>query len=536
MKNLKYADSTNRFQLLMSTLLLIMLAAFFFSCKEKAEEIETDLRPNILWIYLEDTAPLLSSYGTTLIATPHIDSLAQAGVLYKNAFMPAPVCSAARSSIITGTMATTFGAHNHHSSRTKQSAIPLPENLKTIPEVFKQAGYFTFNNGKDDYNFVYKRSDLYSQEYKVHPLYGKSGVHLDLATLNDKQPFFGQIQLYGGKEIFADSFKGNVKTPVDRSKIKLPPYLPDHPVIIEEYANHLDVIQLTDEKVGDIITQLKDNNLLDNTIVFFFSDHGMRITRNKQFLYDGGLHVPLIIADFTKRNKNIPAGTVNSDLINGLDLGTSSLALADIQIPNTMEGKNMFGDAEKREYVISTRDRCDFTIDRIRSVRSKEYKYIRNFMTDRPYTQPTYMDIDGIEFVQVMHKLHKDAKLSPVQDRFMSSERPAEELYNLIEDPFELNNLAANPEYSDVLKKYTDVLDKWIVNTDDKGQYPENEEGLKLMLGIWGENCINPEYGPIKKKYPNLAGSLFYLKSEPSKLIGTSPVEDPLFDMDLLRE
>ncbi len=536
MKPMQNANKSNRLKFLISTMLPVLLAVFFFSCKEKAQEIETDLRPNILWIYLEDTAPLLSSYGTTLIATPHIDSLAQAGVLYKNAFMPAPVCSAARSSIITGTMATTFGAHNHHSSRTKQSAIPLPDNLKTIPEVFINAGYFTFNNGKDDYNFVYKRSDLYSQEYKVHPLYGKSGVHIDLATLNDKQPFFGQIQLYGGKEIFSDSFKDNIKTPVDRSKIKLPPYLPDHPAIIEEYANHLDAIQITDEKVGDIISQLKDNNLLDNTIVFFFSDHGMRITRNKQFLYDGGLHVPLIIADFTKRNKNIPAGTVNSDLINGLDLGTSSLALADIQIPNTMEGKNMLGDADKREYVISTRDRCDFTIDRIRSVRSKEYKYIRNFMTDRPYTQPTYMDVDGIEFVQVMHKLHMDAKLSPVQDRFMSSERPDEELYNLIEDPFELNNLAANPEYSDLLKKYADVLDKWIVNTDDKGQYPENEEGLKLMLGIWGENCINPEYDLIKKKYPNLAGSLFYLKSEPSKLIGTSPVEDPLFDMDLLRE
>jgi len=146
------------------------------------------------------------------------------------------------------------------------------------------------------------------------------------------------------------------------------------------------------------------------------------------------------------------------------------------------------------------------------------------------------MDVEGIEFVQVMHKLHKDAKLSPAQDRFMSSERPAEELYDINEDPYELNNLAANPEYGDVLSDYAAILEKWIKETDDKGQYPENVEGLKFMLGIWGENCINPEYGPIKKKYPNLAGSLFYLKSEPSKLIDSSPEEDPMFDMDLLRE
>lgn len=513
---------------------LYAICCFVLSSCQKKEELPAE-HPNILWIYLEDTAPLMGSYGTTLITTPNIDKLAQNGVIYKNVFMPAPVCSASRSSIITGTMATTFGAHNHHSSRTKQSAIKLPENLKTIPELFKKAGYFTFNNGKDDYNFVYNRRELYSQDFKIHPLYGKSGIHIDLETLKDQQPFFGQIQLYGGKEIFSKSFKDNVKTPVDRSKIQLPPYLPGHPAIIEEYANHLDAIQITDERVGEIIKKLQDNNILENTIVFFFSDHGMRMTRNKQFLYDGGLHVPLIIADFTKSKNYIPAAAKNNDLVSGLDLGTSSLALADIQIPKYMQGKNIFNESEKREYVISTRDRCDFTIDRIRSVRSKEFKYIRNFMTDRPYAQPTYMDVDGIEFVQTMHELHDEKKLNPAQNHFMSEERPAEELYNLKEDPYELINLAANPEYSNELKAYANILDEWIVDTDDKGQYPEDEENLKLMLGIWGEHAVNPEYEPIKKKYPDLAGSLFYLKSEASKVIDSSINEDPLLNLELSR-
>ncbi|SNY94854.1 sulfatase [Flagellimonas pacifica] len=514
-----------------SLLSAVFVIALCISCVNKTQTEEPPQKPNILWVFLEDTAPILSSYGTTLISTPNIDSLAAQGVLYRNVFMPAPVCSASRSSIITGVMSTTTGTHNHHSSRTKESGIYLPDSLKTIPEIFKREGYFTFNNGKDDYNFMYNRRDLYTQDYRMHPLYGKNGIHIDLATLQNKQPFFGQIQLYGGKEIFSKSFKDNIETPVDRSSIELPPYLPQHPAIIEEYANHLDAIQITDKKVGNIIKDLRNNNLLKNTIVFFFSDHGMRITRNKQFLYDGGLHVPLIIADFTKNFKKLPEGVTNNELISGLDLGTSSLALANIDIPSYMEGKNIFSDSFQREYVISTRDRCDFTIDRIRSVRSKKFKYIRNFKTDRPYTQPTYMDFDGIEFVKVMHQLHDEKKLDSVQEVFMSDKRPAEELYDLEKDPFELHNLANIPEYVNIREKYAGILKDWISETDDKGQFPEDEENLKLMLGIWGKYAANPEYDVLRNKYPDLPGSLVHLKTASSVVIDSTFTEEPILEL-----
>ena len=500
-----------------SYLLLALTSILFLTvCNNQPKETP---KPNILWIYLEDTSPLLGCYGTTIITTPNIDELAKKGTLYTNAIMPAPVCSASRSSIITGVMSTTLGLHNHHSSRTEAAAIHLPKTIKTIPELFKQAGYFTFNNGKDDYNFHYDRKDLYSQPYKMHPLYGKSGTHLPLETLTNKTPFFGQIQLRGGKEIFASTFKEKVKSRVDRSKIVLPPYLPDHPSIIEEYANHLDAIQLTDERVEDIMTQLRANGLLDNTIVFFFSDHGMRLTRHKQFLYEGGIHVPLIIADFRDK-PTLKAGTTNEDLISGIDLGVSSLALAGIPIPNYMEGKNMF-DKENlaREYVISTRDRCDFTIDRIRSVRTKDYKYIRNFMTDRPYTQTTYMDVDKVEFVSVMKDLYQTNQLNEAQSRFFSTDRPSEELYDLKADPFELNNLAADPNHQAALIKHANILNQWIKATDDKGQYPETSGGLKLMLGIWGKYADNPEYDSLKEAYPDLAGSQFGLKSARWKVV-----------------
>lgn len=481
---------------------------------------DTEARPNILWIYLEDTAPLMGAYGTTIIETPNIDKLAEAGVRYTNVFMPAPVCSPSRSSIITGSMSTTLGLHNHHSSRTDASAIYLPDRYQTIPEVFNEAGYFSFNNGKDDYNFHYDRKDLYDQEYDQHPLYGKRGTRIDLAKLQSKQPFFGQIQLSGGKEIFSSTFKESVETPVDRDLIELPPYLPNHPTIIEEYANHLDAIQITDRKVGQIMEELRKNNLLKNTVVFFFSDHGMRMTRNKQFLYDGGLHVPLIIADFREQDVELQ-GATNDALVSGLDLGTSALALAGIPVPGYMEGVDIFAkDFNGRSYVISTRDRCDFTIDRIRSVRSRRYKYIRNYLTDRPYTQPTYMDVDGIEFVQVMHKLYAENKLDTAQARFFLDERPAEELYDLVNDPYELNNLAGTDGNERLLQEYAGVLDQWVLETDDKGQYPENKEGLKLMLGIWGDHAINPEYEPLRLEYEGLAGSQFGLKSQGWQPVG----------------
>lgn len=482
-----------------------------FSCNME-EEIKT--KPNILWIVLEDTSPLIACYGDSTVSTPNIDNLAQEGVVFSNAFMPAPVCSASRSSMITGIMSTTLGMHNHHSSRTEESAIYLPGNIQTIPEIFKEQGYFTFNNGKDDYNFTYDRRDLYDQDYDYHPLYGKGGVRYKIEELKGKTPFFGQIQLYGGKEIFSSKFDERVRTPINREEVQLPPFLPNHQGIIEEYADHYDAIQITDRRLGEIIEELKQNGLLENTILFFFSDHGMRMTRHKQFLYDGGIHVPLLIADFSK-SQGLKANSVNEDLISGIDLGPISLAMAGIPIPEYIEGKNVLDkELEPREYVISTRDRCDFSIDRIRSVRTKDFKYIRNFKTDRPYMQTSYMDVDGVEFVKVMKQLYEDGELNPVQSRFMSPVRPEEELYDLESDPFELNNLAFDDTYQDKLKEMSGILNDWIIETNDQGQYPEDIDALHLMLGIWGEHAQNPEYDTLRQLYPELPGSLFSYKNQ----------------------
>ncbi len=484
---------------------------------EKIEESK-EVRPNILWIYVEDISPDIGAYGNALANTPHLDEMARQGVRYTNTIMPSPVCSPSRSAMITGVMSTTIGMHNHHSSRTEASAIRLSDTITTIPELFKKAGYYTFNSGKDDYNFWYDRKDLYSGPYYQHPLYGKSAKKSDWNAREDKsQPFFGQIQLKGSKQIFSKTFKDKVITPVDRSLVELPPYYPDVPLVREEWAQYLETMELTDLEVKKTLDQLKADGLLENTVVFFFSDHGMRSLRHKQFLYEGGIRVPFIV--MWKGNPTlVKPGTVNSGLISGLDIGTTSLALAGIEKPAYMEGDNLFApDHKARSYVISTRDRCDFTIDRIRSVRTERFKYIRNFFPNRSYMQPNYRD--EWESTQLLRTLYAGGKLNELQSRIFKNTRPKEELYDLVEDPDEINNLASNSEYKNELERHRNILNDWIIKTDDKGQYPENIENLKYMLGIWDEQAVNKEYDPIRKEFPELAGSLKSKKSAKFELV-----------------
>ncbi len=485
----------------MKYLILLWAALGLWSCNNKAEE---SVPPNILWIYVEDISPDIGCYGNELAVTPRLDQLAAEGVLFTNAISPAPVCSPLRSALITGLMHTTIGVHNHHSSRTQASAIHLPDTISTLPELFKEAGYFTFNSGKDDYNFWYQREDLYSGDYTQHALYGKSGQPIDWKTRTDPdQPFFGQIQLRGGKHVFRD-FSDKITNSVLRDRIEMPPYYPVDSIFVEEWARYLETHQVTDQEVGDILDRLQQDGVLENTVVFFFADHGMRGLRHKQFLYDGGLRVPLIMADFRKVEGAM--GLKNDNLVNLLDISATTLALAGIPLPNYLAGKDLLAeDYQPHEYIISARDRCDFTIDRIRSVRSTQYKYIRNFLTDRPLMQPNYRD--EWESTKYYRKLHEEGQLNNIQAHVFGDRVP-EELYDLVHDPHETVNLIDSPQVKSVLATHRQVLETWIDQTDDQGQYAENEEGLKYMLGIWGEQAVNPEYDQLRESYPGLSGSL----------------------------
>lgn len=484
----------------MNRIVLISLVFSFLVCSMQsviAQEPTGDKPPNILWIYVEDLNPFLSCYGVIENPTPTLDMLAEKGVLFEKAFTPAPVCSAARSAIITGTMPTTFGVHNHHSSRTVEDAIFLPEGVKTIPELFKKAGYHTFNHGKDDYNFIYDRKRLYNDDIGVDFWYTFSGKGDWLAELSPDTRFFGQIQLNGGKWGLSQSYPNMAKdiVPIDRDLVELPPYYPDIPSVKEDWARHYDTARKTDLEVKEIIEKLKSKGLLNNTYVFFFADHGYKGIRHKQFVYDGGIHIPLIVSYFGDSAK-IQQNKRREDLVSGIDIGTTSLALAAIEIPDAMEGRDMFAPNFKRDYIVATRDRCDFSIDRIRAIRSDKFKYILNYMPHRSYTQPSYRDRRP-EFVDIK-KAYEAGELDAIQAKYWLPTKPKEELYDLGNDLHEINNLANDPAYQDQLMQHRAYLNEWKTTYGDKGDEGQNLYSLKFIYDRWGDRCVNEEYEQVK--------------------------------------
>lgn len=443
-------------------------------------------RPNILWIFIEDMSPLIGCYGDPVNTdkTPNIDALAKGGVRFSRCYVPAPVCSPCRSAMITGTYQTTTGLHNHRSSRTKAGAINLPAGITTIPQLFRKHGYLTFNSGKEDYNFVFENSDLYSIK----------GPRRDFGAwrnLPKGKPWFGQIQLAGGK---SNTKKWNDK--VNPDSVTPPPYLPNTALFRKWHAHHYDTVRQTDDDTRKILANLKADDLLENTIIFWFTDHGNNHSlRAKQFCTEAGTHVPLIISGADKR---IRAGSVRNELTSTLDISATSLALAGIQIPSHYDGVDLFSPSfTPREYVISARDRCDYTIDYIRSVRSDRYRYIRNFLTDRPFLQPQYRD--NRDYVVFLRQGHAAGTLPALTDEIFFGPRPREELYDIEQDPHEIKNLASDPAFAKVLEQHRSILAEWQLRTDDKGQYPESDAGLREVLNQWKDKCVNPEYDRVRR-------------------------------------
>ena len=227
--------------------------------------------------------------------------------------------------------------------------------------------------------------------------------------------------------------------------------------------------------------------LYENTVIFFWTDHGMKLYRHKQWLYEGGIRVPMIAS-----GPGIEKGVARKDLVSGIDITATTLALSETPKPNWVEGENLLAKDFKRNYVVSARDRCAVAIERVRAVTTQRFKYLKNFMTDRPFMQPQYRD--DSDYVEDARELYKEGKLDAAQSFSWAPERVAEELYDLKKDPFEINNLAADPAHAKQLERHRKILTRWIKKTDDKGQYPETVVALKGVLEQWGEKAVNSEY------------------------------------------
>ena len=462
-----------------------LFALVFCLCSLPVQSAE---RPNILWLYLEDVSGWFSCYGENLINTPNIDKLAARGIRFDRFYTPAGVCSATRSSVIVGAMQTTFGIHNHRSGRPTfrgQSMgkefddIRLPKGVQPLPVMMKKAGYFTFNqSGKDDYNFKWSHEELYSPNSKANLWRNRK----------PNQPFFGQIQLRGGK------LGRRAPKKTDRAKVPVPPYYPDIPLVREEIAHHYDCLLKTDEQIGNILAELEKDGLTDSTLIFCFSDHGYKLHRHKQFLYEGGIQMPMIVA-----GPGIKAGQVRKDLISGIDIAPASLAAAGMAIPKHMEGADFLAeDYQPRKFIVAARDRCDYTIERIRAVVTPRYKYLRNYLTDRPFMQPSYKDPWPVS--KAFRSMMAKGEMNKTQLIFFGPKKQPEELYDLANDPHEIHNLANDPKYQKALEQHRKLLADWIKETGDKGQQTESDAGLLATLKRWGDKCVNPEYDRVRSK------------------------------------
>ncbi len=429
--------------------------------------------PNIVWLVAEDQSPyFFPMYGDNTAALPYLSSLAEDGVVFSNAYAPVPVCAPSRSALITGMYPTSLGTHNmrtynaYKKDNQPEIGIPsyspiVPENVRMFTEYLRAAGYYCTNNSKEDYNFKALVSAWDESSPKAH-----------WEKRPKDAPFFAVFNfgITHESQIWKQADQPLLTTP---EEVTVPPIFPDNEVIRKDLAINYSNLQRMDAQIGKIIEQLKAEGLYENTIIFFYSDHGGPFPRHKRALYETGIKVPLIV----KFESNKDAGTRNSDLISFIDYAPTVLSLAGIKPPEVMQGKAAFGpykNPEKTEFIYTSSDRYDEVVDRLRAIRYSKFKYIRNFNPEITNALPNKYR-EQMAMMQNLNKLWKAGELESNAAKWFQTPKPSEELYNIEEDPYELNNLADVLALQDTLHFLRNKLDEWIVETNDLGEIPEKE-------------------------------------------------------------
>lgn len=442
----------------------------------KAGELPPSERPNFLWISTEDISPDLGCYGDSYSVTPNIDRFAARGVRYTSAFSHSGVCAPTRSGIITGMYPTTIGTH-----QMRCQGVP-PADVKCFSEYLRTAGYYCTNNSKTDYQFAPPFTAWDESSRKAHWRNRGAG-----------QPFFAVINFTISHESqirnYSESHQQRLASlkPGERhdpAQAQLPPYYPDTPLVRKDWAQYYDNITLMDHMVGEVLAQLEEDGLAEDTIVWFWGDHGRGLPRAKRWIYDSGLQVPLIIRVPAKyrqlalhdHTQTLAPGSVNDDLVAFIDFAPTMLSLAGVRIPGHIQGRAFLGSqkAPAREAIFAARDRMDEAYDLIRAVRDKRYKYIRNYMSHLTYGQDLeYMNL--MPTMQELRRLHKEGQLTGAERQYFRETKPVEELYDIVNDPHEVHNLADDPKNKKVLKRMRKLHEQWVLNTGDMGLIPEPE-------------------------------------------------------------
>ena len=500
----------------LKVLLIICICLIGCQSKERSNvqikyeaALQLPKRPNILWLVTEDMGPYIPPFGDMTVATPNLSKLASEGVIYPNLYSTSGVCAPSRAAITTGMYPSSIGAnhmrvnsYNEEVGVPKYEAVPPPQ-VKMISELLRQAGYYCTNNYKTDYQFKAPVT-----------AWDESSPYAHWRNRKENQPFFsvinftethesGLFEPYGFREIetrlyhagdnsynwknkgasHANNRMNEEDTPVHipkDTKFKVPPYLVDNEVTQRDMWKLYNNIAEMDRQVGAVLKQLKEDGLLDNTIVFFYGDHGGPLPREKRLIYDSGLNTPMII----RFPEKMQAGTKDNQLISFVDFAPTLLSLIGEEPKPYIQGQAFLGDykSEERNYIHAAGDRFDAETDVIRAVRDKQFKYIRNYRPQQGYYLPiTYRE--RIPAMQELLRLRDEGKLNDAQKQWFRESKPKEELFDCSVDPFELNNLADNPEYKDKLNELRAEIDKWLKTIADNPDLPEGELIKKLWNG-----------------------------------------------------
>ena len=451
------------FQLIYSLVIICSIA-------DLAYPAESAKRPNFVFVVSEDNSiHYLSLYGNKLGITPNIEQLADNGLTFNHAFSGAPVCSVARTTLATAMHAPRVGFQYHR----KSALATLPSGVKPWSQVLRENGYYTSNNSKTDYNFKVDRKDAWDMS---------SNKATWRKRPNKAMPFFHM-------QSFAESHESRLHFPIKKMEtptktspddVVLQPYFPDTPIMRYTKAQYYDQMRLIDNHVGRIIKQLKEDNLLEDTFVFYFGDHGGVMPRSKGYAYESGLHIPLVvrIPENFKHLIDHKRGTRTDGFVSFIDFGPTVLNLASIVPHKELDGQAFFGkdisatDLAKRDEVFGHADRFDEKFDMVRTYRKGKWKYIRNY-------QAYYADglQNNYRYRQLAYdnwrNLYRADRLNPVQRQFFER-RPVEQLFNLENDPHEINNLAADSDQAKRLIEMRRLLKNKMKSINDLSFYPEN--------------------------------------------------------------
>jgi arylsulfatase A-like enzyme len=443
---------------LLSIVIVIILIAILF--QRNKDKIPEEL-PNILWLTSEDNSPFLGCYGDEFATTPNLDKLASEGFLYTHAYANAPVCAPTRNTILTGVYACSGGNENMRSN------YPKSDIVKTYPEYLRQAGYYCTNNVKTDYNLG---------NFDDKSIWEDCSNKAHYKNRPEGKPFFAVFNTSISHESCLHNSIPNEDLRHSPEEVPLPPYHPATPEMKHDWAQYYDKVEDMDTWVGEKLKELEEAGLLDNTIVFYYGDHGGVLARSKRYVYETGTRVPFIIRIPKKFKYLFPEENVGSKvsrLVSFVDLVPTLLSIAGIQIPEYLQGNAFLGKQKTPdpEYAFMFRGRMDERFDMSRAVRDQRFRYIRNYMPYRIYGQHLEYLWKAPSIVS-WEKAFLNGECNEIQSIFWKT-KPVEELYDTENDPWEVNNLATDLNYADVLERMRAANKDWVTKIYDAGFIPE---------------------------------------------------------------